>query len=203
MEEKGLLPVGVAANGNPVSNADIYLYKMAQANLLYSPNEPVTVKEADNTVRKVKMTEVMNGNHREVLKDLTSKDMSDAELAEASRCVKSVERTISSSGHANLDVQGVTGKYSYNQQKNAGFEEAAVTVPTPVTANSNQAGTAPNAPAPNAPTPNAPATPETEASSPDASVASAAKPNASGTLALHAQTPRDDIPVSRGSELVA
>ncbi len=106
------------------TNANVLLYKLVQANLLYHPNEKVN--SSNQTV-----TQLFGENHRAMLANLTKdpKDFDDKTLQSYAPALSKIEETISINGHGriNTNLQRRGLQSSYSSTAHTGYEESQST----------------------------------------------------------------------------
>lgn len=101
MEEQGLLAVG--PNGE--SNAEVYLYRLYQSKLFYDLKEKVKMSDGSWERVETALASESGKNHREVLADLMTKDLSPAELKDYARTVSLTDGCITEKGSVRRNHQ--------------------------------------------------------------------------------------------------
>lgn len=128
LEDAGKIPTGLSADEKSTrSNASIYLYKALQARGLYHPDEPVyTVQNGKMTTQKSgTVSEVLEGSPRDLIKDLTSNDISETGLSDkVAKQLSATENAISEKGHAVLGVKVKHGGKTYMPGRDIGYKSA-------------------------------------------------------------------------------
>ena len=131
MEEEGLLPMGVDEKGQPKSNAEIYLYKMAQAGKLYGTDTTIIVRDENGRRSRKEAVEALHGNHRTTIQTLTGSDISNASEEDKKALADSVlgiENSVDIYGRAIKEVPNTRRNKSYKANAAAGYEKTTVTV---------------------------------------------------------------------------
>lgn len=136
MEEDGLLPMGIDENGQPKSNAEIYLYKMAQAGKLYGTDTTIIVRDENGRRSRKEAVEALHGNHRTTIQTLMGSDISKASEEDKRALAESVlgiENSVDIYGRAIKEVPNTRRNKSYKANAAAGYEKTTVTVTETVT----------------------------------------------------------------------
>lgn len=106
--------------------ANMLLYKLVQANLLYHPKEKVVIEG-----QQAKISDVLSSggmDHRQALKQLSEVDLTRTnaqDLAQLEEMLLRVEDSISDKGYAILGVTHKDEEKSFDTQKTAGYREVA------------------------------------------------------------------------------
>lgn len=144
LEQEGRLEMGVDKDGKPCSNSDIYIYKLLASKKLYSPNEPVVeLKELPNgyfkkTNKKIgTVEELVDGNFRKTIKSLGKEKIEESDKEALVKNIRGTEKAVSAEGYAILGVN-VKKRFSYNINKNPGFEEETLKIEAPVSQQSSE-----------------------------------------------------------------
>ena len=125
LENEGKIPTGISVDGQKKrSNADIYLYKSIQSQLLYHPDEPVYRVENRTVTRKKESTvsEKLGGSNRALIGRLGSGETSDDIVT----CILNTEASITPSGEALLGVKTKRSKISYKPGGDPGYQSSTV-----------------------------------------------------------------------------
>lgn len=134
LEELGLLPKGVNEQGEVISNAEIYLYKMAQAGKLYGTDTTIIIRDENGKRSRKEAVEALNGNHRTTIQTLTGTDITQLNNDEQTALVNSVlgiENAIDTYGRAIKEVPNTRRNKSYKANASAGYEQSVVSVTVP------------------------------------------------------------------------
>ncbi len=126
MEELGLLPKGI----NGISNAEVYLYRLHQSRLFYSPQELVKHTNGEFITIDKALGSESGKAFRTVFKDLTSKELTDDQLKDYARTVLVTEGCVNNFGQCRTTPKiPEKGKNaSYNAGASHNIETASETL---------------------------------------------------------------------------
>lgn len=127
MEELGLLAKGPAG----VSNAEVYLYRLHQSRLFYSPSELIKHSNGEFVTVDKALGSESGVAFRTVFKDLTSKELTDDQLKDYARTVEVTEGCVNNFGQCRttpkIPMKGKNASYNQGATHNIGTASETLT----------------------------------------------------------------------------